>query len=145
MHLLLQSWKEAGHLSRSKLTTVNVPSTAGMVSNDLVPPFVCSSPVCPPSLPGSGSGSSSAAALAAAAAVTAAAAMPAAAAADCMTEPFPYVPLVRACVRACVRAGDQENGNHIARLRYNTMYLDKMMSRIAASAPEGSDISSWRY
>ena len=26
--------------------------------------------------------------------------------------------------------GDQENGNHLSRLRYNTMYLDKMMGRI---------------
>lgn len=41
--------------------------------------------------------------------------------------------------------GDQENGNHISRLRYNTMYLDKMMARIAASSPEGADTNSWRY
>ena len=26
--------------------------------------------------------------------------------------------------------GDQENGNHISRLRYNTMYLPKIMERI---------------
>ena len=41
--------------------------------------------------------------------------------------------------------GDQENGNHISRLRYNTMYLDKMMARVEASAPEGADTTSWRY
>ena len=41
--------------------------------------------------------------------------------------------------------GDQVNGNHIARLRYNTMYLEKIMARIAVSAPSGADVSSWRY
>ena len=41
--------------------------------------------------------------------------------------------------------GDQENGNHISRLRYNTMYLDKMMGRVETSAPAGADTTSWRY
>ncbi len=41
--------------------------------------------------------------------------------------------------------GDQENPNHISRLRYNTMYLPKIMKRIAESAPVGADLSSWRY
>ncbi len=41
--------------------------------------------------------------------------------------------------------GDQENGNHISRLRYNTMYVPKILQRIEASAPEGADLSSWRY
>ena len=41
--------------------------------------------------------------------------------------------------------GDQVNGNHIARLRYNTMYLEKIMARIAVGAPSGADVSSWRY
>jgi hypothetical protein len=41
--------------------------------------------------------------------------------------------------------GDQENGNHISRLRYNTMYLPKILKRIEASAPDGADLSSWRY
>ncbi len=41
--------------------------------------------------------------------------------------------------------GDQENGNHISRLRYNTMYVDKIMSRINESAPKGADLTSWRY
>ena len=41
--------------------------------------------------------------------------------------------------------GDQENGNHISRLRYYTMYLDKMMARIEAASPTGADTTSWRY
>lgn len=41
--------------------------------------------------------------------------------------------------------GDQENGNHISRLRYNTMYVDKIMKRINESAPKGADLTSWRY
>ena len=41
--------------------------------------------------------------------------------------------------------GDHENGNHISRLRYNTMYVPKIMKRIEKSAPEGADLTSWRY
>lgn len=41
--------------------------------------------------------------------------------------------------------GDQENPNYISRLRYNSMYVPKIMQRIAESAPEGADLSSWRY
>lgn len=41
--------------------------------------------------------------------------------------------------------GDQENGNHISRLRYNTMYLPRILERIEATAPEGADLTSWRY
>ena len=41
--------------------------------------------------------------------------------------------------------GDQENGNHISRLRYNTMYLPKILQRIEDTAPEGTDVSSWLY
>lgn len=41
--------------------------------------------------------------------------------------------------------GDQENPNHISRLRYNTMYVPKILARIEASAPEGADLTSWRY
>jgi len=41
--------------------------------------------------------------------------------------------------------GDHENGNHISRLRYNTMYLDRILKRIEASAPDGADLTSWRY
>ena len=41
--------------------------------------------------------------------------------------------------------GDQENPNHISRLRYNSMYVPKIMKRIAESAPKGADLTSWRY
>lgn len=41
--------------------------------------------------------------------------------------------------------GDQENGNHLTRLRYNSMYVPKILQRIEDSAPEGADVSSWRY
>lgn len=41
--------------------------------------------------------------------------------------------------------GDPELPNHITRLRYNTMYIDKIMDRIKESAPKGADLTSWRY
>ena len=41
--------------------------------------------------------------------------------------------------------GDQENPNHISRLRYNSMYLPKIMKRIAETAPKDADLTSWRY
>ena len=41
--------------------------------------------------------------------------------------------------------GDHENGNHISRLRYNTMYLPQILERIEKTAPEGADTKSWRY
>jgi hypothetical protein len=41
--------------------------------------------------------------------------------------------------------GDPENPNHLTRLRYHTMYLDKILRRIEATAPPGSDLKSWRY
>jgi hypothetical protein len=41
--------------------------------------------------------------------------------------------------------GDQENGNHISRLRYNTMYVPKILQRIEDTAPEETDVSSWLY
>ena len=41
--------------------------------------------------------------------------------------------------------GDHENGNHISRLRYNTMYLPRILERIEQTAPDGADVSSWRY
>ncbi len=41
--------------------------------------------------------------------------------------------------------GDHENGNHLSRLRYNTMYLPRILERIEATAPEGADLESWRY
>ena len=41
--------------------------------------------------------------------------------------------------------GDHENPNAISRLRYNTMYLPKILKRMEESAPKGADLTSWRY
>lgn len=41
--------------------------------------------------------------------------------------------------------GDPDNPNHITRLRYNTMYVPKILKRIQESAPQGADLTSWRY
>lgn len=41
--------------------------------------------------------------------------------------------------------GDQENPNYVSRLRYNTMYLPKILKQIEATAPKGADLKSWRY
>jgi hypothetical protein len=41
--------------------------------------------------------------------------------------------------------GDQKLPNSITRLRYHTMYVDKILQRIKDSAPAGSDLTSWRY
>jgi hypothetical protein len=41
--------------------------------------------------------------------------------------------------------GDHDNGNHISRLRYNTMYVPKILERIEKGAPPGSDLTSWRH
>jgi len=41
--------------------------------------------------------------------------------------------------------GDHENPNAISRLRYNTMYMSKILKRIEESAPAGADLTSWRY
>ncbi|MCH8276892.1 MAG: hypothetical protein IIA50_05070, partial [Bacteroidetes bacterium] len=41
--------------------------------------------------------------------------------------------------------GDQENSNAISRLRYNTMYLPAILEQIERTAPEGADLTSWRY
>ncbi len=41
--------------------------------------------------------------------------------------------------------GDHENPNYISRLRYNTMYIPKIIERIENSAPKGADLISWRY
>jgi hypothetical protein len=40
--------------------------------------------------------------------------------------------------------GDHENGNHLSRLRYNTMYLPEIAERLEATAPEGFDLEPWR-
>lgn len=41
--------------------------------------------------------------------------------------------------------GDPGLPNHLSRLRYNSMYVPKIMDRIAKSAPQGADLTSWRY
>jgi hypothetical protein len=41
--------------------------------------------------------------------------------------------------------GDPTLPNYLSRLHYNTMYLPKIMERIAATAPPGADLTSWRY
>ena len=41
--------------------------------------------------------------------------------------------------------GDHENSNAISRLRYNTMYVPRILERIQDAAPEGADLTSWRY
>ena len=39
--------------------------------------------------------------------------------------------------------GDQENPNYLTRLRYNTLYLDKIKSRLKASAPKTHHLKNW--
>ncbi|MDX1999096.1 MAG: hypothetical protein SF066_15370 [Thermoanaerobaculia bacterium] len=41
--------------------------------------------------------------------------------------------------------GDPNNPNYLTRLRYHTMYLDRILKRIEKSAPAGADVTSWRY
>ena len=41
--------------------------------------------------------------------------------------------------------GDHDNPNYVSRLRYNTMYLPRILKRIQESAPQGADLKSWRY
>lgn len=41
--------------------------------------------------------------------------------------------------------GDHDNPNYLSRLRYNTMYVQKILDRIEKSAPAGADVTSWRY
>lgn len=41
--------------------------------------------------------------------------------------------------------GDPKLPNYISRLRYNTMYVDKILKRIEEGAPPGADLKSWRY
>ena len=41
--------------------------------------------------------------------------------------------------------GDHENPNYVSRLRYNTMYLPRILKRISESAPAGADTKSWKY
>ena len=39
--------------------------------------------------------------------------------------------------------GDQQNPNHISRLRYNTMYIDKIRNRLKKTAPKNHNLKNW--
>lgn len=41
--------------------------------------------------------------------------------------------------------GDPTQPNSITRLRYNSMYIPKILERIAKTAPPKSDLTSWKY
>ncbi|MCH8872619.1 hypothetical protein IH824_07590 [candidate division KSB1 bacterium] len=41
--------------------------------------------------------------------------------------------------------GDHTRPNATSRLRYHQMYVDKILKRMQISAPEGADLTSWRY
>nr|WP_206741991.1 alpha/beta hydrolase-fold protein [Hyphomonas beringensis] len=41
--------------------------------------------------------------------------------------------------------GDPSLPNAVSRLRYNWMYVPKILKRIEDAAPEGADLTSWRY
>ena len=41
--------------------------------------------------------------------------------------------------------GDFDNPIWVSRLRYNTQYIPKILDRIERSAPQGADLTSWRY
>jgi hypothetical protein len=41
--------------------------------------------------------------------------------------------------------GDPTRSNAYSRLRYNLMYLPKILERIRQTAPPGADLTSWRY
>ena len=41
--------------------------------------------------------------------------------------------------------GDHERPNALSRLRYHQMYVERILERIEQSAPQGADLTSWRY
>ncbi len=41
--------------------------------------------------------------------------------------------------------GDHTRPNYLSRLRYNQMYVPKILERIKKTAPAGADVTSWRY
>ena len=41
--------------------------------------------------------------------------------------------------------GDHTRPNALSRLRYNQMYMPRILKRIVETAPEGADLESWRY
>jgi hypothetical protein len=41
--------------------------------------------------------------------------------------------------------GDHENPNAISRLRYHQMFIPRAVERMMKTAPDGADLTSWRY
>jgi len=41
--------------------------------------------------------------------------------------------------------GDHSQPNHISRLRYNRMFIPRWAEEVKSRAPEGADLTSWRY
>jgi hypothetical protein len=41
--------------------------------------------------------------------------------------------------------GDHELPNALSRLRYHQMFIPRAVERILETAPEGADLTSWRY
>jgi putative esterase len=41
--------------------------------------------------------------------------------------------------------GDHKLPNHLSRLRYNQMYVPKILEQIKKTAPAGADLTSWKY
>ena len=41
--------------------------------------------------------------------------------------------------------GAHNLSNAVSRLRYNTLYLPRMLERMAEHSPPGADLESWRY
>lgn len=41
--------------------------------------------------------------------------------------------------------GDHDRSNALSRLRYHQMYVKQILDRIEKTAPEGADLTSWRY
>ena len=41
--------------------------------------------------------------------------------------------------------GDPAQPNYLTRLRYHTMYVERMLARMQKTAPAGADLTSWRY
>ncbi len=41
--------------------------------------------------------------------------------------------------------GDHDRPNATSRLRYDLMYVPKILERMKKTAPQGADLTSWRY
>jgi hypothetical protein len=42
-------------------------------------------------------------------------------------------------------SGDPDTPNKISRLTYNQRFIPRMVAHILKTAPEGADVTSWRY